>query len=322
MRLSEGIETYLMQKRTEGLLFNHGEECFLSFRRQVGNVQLSQVTARDVLRFLDERITSTATWRGKYQLLAQFFAFWTCRRMTSEFVMPPPRPAVRQTFVPYIFSRAELRALLRATAQTQKPKNLIDAHTFRAFLLLMYGTGSTVGEMLGLRCSDIDVRRRTVSIRSRNPSQTRKLPLGHDLHEAVRKYIRIRSRSGLASEYFFTTRNGGALLISTVNHNFRKVRQAAGVIRLDSIAQQPRMQDLRVTFAVHRITSWIRNGANLNRMLPALAVYMGQVGLGATEKYLLMTPEHYRKQLDVLSPKRGSTRWRDDKKLMAFLNAL
>jgi hypothetical protein len=57
-------------------------------------------------------------------------------------------------------------------------------------------------------------------------------------------------------------------------------------------------------------------------MLPALAVYMGQVGLGATEKYLLMTPEHYRKQLDVLSPKRGSTRWRDDKKLMAFLNAL
>jgi hypothetical protein len=57
-------------------------------------------------------------------------------------------------------------------------------------------------------------------------------------------------------------------------------------------------------------------------MLPALAVYMGQSGLGATDKYLLMTPEHFRKQLNLLSPKCGKTRWRDDKKLMQFLSTL
>jgi hypothetical protein len=57
-------------------------------------------------------------------------------------------------------------------------------------------------------------------------------------------------------------------------------------------------------------------------MLPALAVYMGQVGLGATEKYLLMTPEHFRKQLNMLSPKHGKKRWRDDKELMQFLSTL
>jgi hypothetical protein len=57
-------------------------------------------------------------------------------------------------------------------------------------------------------------------------------------------------------------------------------------------------------------------------MLPALAVYMGQSGLGATDKYLLMTPEHFCKQLNMLSPKCGKTRWRDDKKLMQFLSTL
>jgi hypothetical protein len=82
------------------------------------------------------------------------------------------------------------------------------------------------------------------------------------------------------------------------------------------------MDDLRITFAVHRITSWIRNGANLNRMLPALAAYMGQVGLGATDRYLLLTPERYRKQLDILSPMRGKKHWRDDKELMAFVRTL
>jgi integrase/recombinase XerD len=321
MKLSEGVEKYLLEKRTGGLLFNHGEACFLGFSRRVGDVELSQVTARDVLRFLDEPGTSTHTWLGKYQILERFFTFWACRRMMSELVMPPPRPAVRQTFVPYIYSRAELRALLCAARTIQTPKCLIDAQTLRAFLILLYGTGSSVGEMMDLKFSDVDIRTGTLTIRNRNPSRSRKLPLGHDLHEVVRKYIGFRSRHGLEGEYLLTTRKSQALSISTLTDTFRRARRAAGVVRRDS-AQQPRMQDLRITFAVHRITSWIRNGANLNRMLPALAVYMGQVGLGATEKYLLMTPEHFRKQLNMLSPRRGKKRWRDDKDLMAFLGAL
>jgi integrase len=322
MKLSEGIEKYLAQKRTGGLLFNHGEECFLAFCRRVGDMELSQVTPRDILRYLDERSTSTHTWRGRYQLLARFFSYWSCRNMAPELLMPPPKAAVRQTFVPYIYSRAELRALLSATTRSQTPKCLIDAQTLRAFLILLYGTGSSVGEMLALKFHDVDPNKGILTIRNRNPSRVRKLPLGRDLIEVVRKYIRFRSRYESESEYFFTSQKGLALSISTVCFTFRRLRKAAQVIRHDSIAQQPRMQDLRITFAVHRITSWIRNGANLNRMLPALAVYMGQVGLGATEKYLLMTPEHFRKQLNMLSPKRGRRRWRDDKELMQFLSTL
>jgi site-specific recombinase XerD len=58
---------------------------------------------------------------------------------------------VRQTFVPHIYTRAELRALLSATAQVQKRNSLIDAQTLRAFLILLYGTGSMLGEMIALR---------------------------------------------------------------------------------------------------------------------------------------------------------------------------
>lgn len=96
----------------------------------------------------------------------------------------------------------------------------------------------------------------------------------------------------------------------------------AGIVRNDQTRYQPRLGDLRFTFAVHRITSWIRNGANLNRMLPALAAYMGQAGLGATERYLSMTPERFRNNLDKLSPSRGRKSWRNDKELMCFLTSL
>jgi integrase/recombinase XerD len=322
MKLSEGIDKYVAQKRDMGLLFDHGEELFRGFYRRVGDLHLSQLTARDVLRFLDEPLTSTVTWRGKHQLLARFFSFWSCRKMASEFLMPPQRLPVRQTFVPHIYTRAEIRALLTATTQVQKKNSLIDAQTLRAFLILLYGTGSMSGEMLALRCVDVDVRNGFLTIQSRNNRRARRLPIGHDLQEVLRRYIRFRSRCGFESEYFFTTQNGRALARATVVQTFRRLRKTAGIVRRDSNAQQPRMHDLRITFAVHRITSWIRNGANLNRMLPALAVYMGQSGLGATDKYLLMTPEHFRKQLNMLSPKCGKTRWRDDKKLMLFLSGL
>jgi site-specific recombinase XerD len=54
---------------------------------------------------------------------------------------------------------------------------------------------------------------------------------------------------------------------------------------------QPRLHDLRHTFAVHRLTTWYQNGADVQRLLPKLSVYLGHVNLAGTQVYLSMTPE-------------------------------
>jgi integrase/recombinase XerD len=95
-----------------------------------------------------------------------------------------------------------------------------------------------------------------------------------------------------------------------------------GVVRNDGTVYRPRMLDLRSTFAVHRISSWIKQGADLNRLLPALAAYMGTASPESSEKYLSLTPERFRKELNKLSPQRGRKRWRDDPVLMKFLGSL
>jgi hypothetical protein len=69
---------------------------------------------------------------------------------------------------------------------------------------------------------------------------------------------------------------------------------------------------LRATFAVHRITSWIKRRDDLNLMLPALSAYMGNAGLESTERYLQLTPERFQDALNKLSPQDSRTRWRDD----------
>jgi integrase/recombinase XerD len=82
------------------------------------------------------------------------------------------------------------------------------------------------------------------------------------------------------------------------------------------------LQDLRPSFAVHRITSWIKSRKDLNRMLPALSAYMGLSGLGSTERYLTLAPERFRKELNVLSPNQKRMPWKKDLALMNFLKAL
>jgi integrase/recombinase XerD len=312
-----------MQKRAVGLKYQTEESTLTTLLKLLGDVPLSKVTTQDVLMFLDGQPSVTFSWRRKYRLLMYFFEFWSLREVMPALLMPTPRPAPRQIFVPHVYSREHIRSLLEATSTSQKRHScLISPQTFRALILLLYGTGVTVGEALGLRFADMDLKRGMLIIRNNRSDRSRQIPICRDLLDAIRRYVAWRSTLQIHCDRMFLKNDGYALVTTSLIINFRKLREIACVTRYDGSKNQPTMQDLRPTFAVHRITSWIRNGADLNRMLPALAVYMGHSGLGSTQKYLLMTPERFRRELNKLSPMRGKKRWREDKVLMTFLACL
>ena len=70
-----------------------------------------------------------------------------------------------------------------------------------------------------------------------------------------------------------------------------RLRRIAGIARHDESSYQPRLHDLRHSFAVHRVTAWYRQNKDVQRLLPALSTYLGHVDLSATQRYLTMTPE-------------------------------
>jgi site-specific recombinase XerD len=86
-------------------------------------------------------------------------------------------------------------------------------------------------------------------------------------------------------------RNGEAVLQCTLHNSFKRLRECAGVRRSDSSRYQPRLHDLRHAFAVHRLTAWYREGANVQRLVYHLSVYLGHAHLADTQVYLTMTPE-------------------------------
>lgn len=322
MRLSEAISAYVQHKRVDGLSFLAPGDDLVSFCKHVGDLPLDKVTSEHVLRYLDGARTVN-TKRRKHSLLQRFFDYWSRRRQMPHLVLPAPPPSEHRTFTPFVFSRSEIHLLLEETAICQKRRNcLIDAHTLRMLVLTLYATGALCGEILSLRRRDIAFKESRIKIHRTNPARSRCIPIQRDLRNELKAFLWLRHRIRIDDKPIFLTTAGEPITVACLDHTFRRLRRLAGITRTDNSNYQPRLHDLRTTFAVHRISSWIRAGIDLDRMLPALAVYMGNVWLGSTEKYLAMTPERFRKQLQMVSPQRGRKKWRNDPELMRFLDSL
>jgi integrase/recombinase XerD len=323
VKLSIAVDQYVARKRADGFAFKNEETRLARFCKSSGDLDISDLNSGHIAAYLDGSEVAIVTWRLKYFLLLRFLEFLNRRKAIPLIEMPLLKPAVRQTFVPYIYTQQEIARLLAATSSCQQGQNcIIHAQTFHALLLTLYATGARVGEVVGLGTKDLDFKTGMLRIKNSGLKSGRVIPLNRQLLELLRSYVNWRARESIPGNHLFVNENGCPITTSNARNNFNRLCRVAGVTRSTGVPAKTRLHDMRQTFAVHRITSWIRSGNDLNRMLPALAAYMGQVGLGSTESYLHLTPERFRKHLDKLSAHQSGGNWRDDERLMSFLAGL
>ena len=212
---------------------------------------------------------------------------------------PPPsrRPITARTAVPFVYSVSELRKLLDSTSLRRRstPREF-SSHTFRTLLLFLYGTGARMNETLFLRQQDIDLRKGTITFHRPPPAVGRTIPIGAHLCGVLRAYANAFDCRG-DRRAFFTRRDGKPVRAIDLTVSFQKLRRQAGVARLTVTHRKPQIRDLRRTFAVHCIRTWLREGKDLRSMLPLLGAYLGHASLASTEAYLAVTPERFRVQL-------------------------
>ena len=323
MTLAEGIAEYLVRKRALGMRHVTEQSILKSFLKFAGNVALDHEIENDVLLFLELTSRTAAVKASKCRLLIRFYTFWHLRELARPLNIPTPKTTAVNARVPYVYSENQVRLLLNAADECQgRSTSAMAGQSLRVLVLLLYSTGMTIREALELRADAFDAPSELLEIHCARHRNTRTIPLCQDLCKELAKYELWKSRVASKSSYFIATAHGRPLSPSTLVTMFQRLRRIA----LPMTAQSPHvrviLQDMRPTFAVHRITAWIRCGADMNRLLPALAVYMGLTGLESTQKYMALTPERFRTELNKLSPAGSSERWADDKQLMAFLNTL
>lgn len=188
---------------------------------------------------------------------------------------------------PYLYSPAEIRALLDATDTLRPP---LRAATYRTLLGLLAVTGMRVGEALALDDVDVDLPGRTLTIRHAK-GDSRRLPLHPTTTEALGAYARVRRQlcPAPAQPSFFVSTLGTRVIYQCVFETFTKLRTIAG---LDEHRPRPRMHDLRHSFAVGTLVDWHRAGVeDVAARLPLLQTWLGHRHPASTYYYLQAAPE-------------------------------
>jgi integrase/recombinase XerD len=294
MKLHALVEAYIDYKQSLGMRFRSQAAVLRAFKRALGDIALAEVKPESVLAFIAGTGPITARWRENHRVLGGFYRYAIGRGFTTLSPLPTDIPRPPTPLTPYIYTVEELKRLLAATERLQTPLSPLLASTMRTLVLLLYGTGMRVGEALSLTLADVDLEDRVLRVCDAKFFKTRLVPIGPRLTRVLSAYRSERCRlpllAGEASA-FLATRTGLHLDYKRVSKLFGRLRQAAQIRREASARYQPRIHDLRHSAAVHRVIAWYRAGADVQRLLPQLATYLGHVDVASTQCYLTMTAD-------------------------------
>ena len=292
MMLSALADQYVAHKRSMGIRFHTEARTLRSFCRTMGDIAVAEITADRVRAYIAGTDPVTRFWHRKHEVLRGFYRFAMARGYATNSPLPKIIPKPPQ-FVPYIYSQEELQRLLDATACCESPRSKLQPYTLRMLLLLLYGVGLRISEALSLTLANVDLPAGLLTIRESKFYKSRLVPMSPALTGALGVYLEQRAKEHPTKPdtALFLTRAATPVVRHTAENVFSRLRVRAGVTRHDGSRYQPRLHDLRHAFAVHRLVSWYRQGADVQRLLPQLATFLGHVHISATQRYLTMTPE-------------------------------
>lgn len=295
MTINDLVTRYVAFRRKLGERCNSTEEILRTFCRACGpQTQVSHIRLKTVAAFLAGDGPITGSWHIRHSALKGFFRFAVSRGYLKKAPLPTKLPKRPPIMTPYIYTREELRRLLEAIPSCQHSHHCIEPPTLRAMLLLLYGAGLRRSEVLKLSVADVDLQNGLLTIRESKFSKSRLVPIGSHLTKVLGDYAdwRMATHPAVsAGSHFFISRHARVIDRRSLNRAFKRLREHAGIHRTDGAHHQPRLHDLRHAFAVHRLTTWYRQGADVQRLIYHLSVYLGHVRLAHTQVYLTMIPE-------------------------------
>lgn len=289
MKLQQLIQQYLNWRETLGWRPLASGGHLGAFGRFIGeDLDIADVRPVQVAAFLKGAGKVTLSWHHKYGTLRLFYRWATDRGYVDQSPLPDVIPKRSSAFVPYIYTRDELRRILQAFDDVCPPGSLLDPVTARTIVMTLYGAGLRRQEAINLNSTDVNWNDSRLTIRDTKFGKTRLVPFGPQLGRALASYSRTRLQT--AQGPFFSSTKGERIAPQNLQRYFRRSCARANVRRVDNSRFQPRLHDLRHTFAVHRLLSWYEQGADVQQLLPYLATYLGHVGMQSTQSYLTMTP--------------------------------
>lgn len=193
---------------------------------------------------------------------------------------------------PYIFSEKEVLLLMKGASKLYSPDKLRGI-SISAMIGLLWSTGMRPNEVCALCDFDVDLENAVITIRETKFSKTRLIPLHQSAAKALWKYkiLREKLRVNLNDGHFFLSTGGYEMRLRNLEYAMQIIRVKLPSCSENRNRRQPRLYDMRHSFACHTLLRWLESGVDVNTKMPYLSTYLGHVKIADTYWYLSGTPE-------------------------------
>ena len=240
---------------------------FLAFYGKSGKSDIEKIERVDLEGFIEheqDRGLRISTVRTRLACIIAFLHFLMEQEIIPDSVLKRGIKLKLPDVLPRAMNPADVRKLLFA----------IDNIRDRALILLLLRTGMRIGEALGLRLNDLDIRDRKLHLfEGEKNSMGRVLYLSDDALFAIKLWLRRRDKN---KEFIFYGQSNGHLCYSTGRNLFVKYLKKAG---LDQKGYT--VHCLRHTFASELLNAGMR--------LECLQQLLGHQDIEVTRRYARLT---------------------------------
>lgn len=210
----------------------------------------------------------------------------------AEF-LPASYARDKRTFVPYVFSSAELTTFFDATDRLKewhcgdRFAPVVAPVLFR----LMYTSGLRPSEVRGIRNEDVRLQSGEIYIHNNKTKKERIIVVSDDMLRLLYEYENAKHCFFARTKYYFSRADGLQYTGQQLRAIFDKCWHEANPCIEKSKLPPARPYDLRHTFASAVLQKWLNEGKDLYSALPYLRAYMGHEHFEDTAYYIHIIPD-------------------------------
>jgi integrase len=287
--LRSAVHDYLTVRRQLGFELKEPERRLLDYVSFMERARAEHVTSELALMWATSVQAHPHRWRRRLGVVRGFARYLSTIDPQTEVPSPELIRATLPRVAPYLYSQAEITALMGA-ARALTPR--LRAATFETVIGLLAVSGLRRGEALALDRADVDLDDGALHVRAAKLNKQREVPLHNSTTLALREYSRLRDQNlpGASSPAFFVSPQGSRLTGGAFTATFAKLIREIGLDGRGERAR-PRAHDLRHSFAVATLIDWYHADENIDAKLPLLSTFLGHVDPVSTYWYLQASPE-------------------------------
>jgi integrase/recombinase XerD len=284
------LERYLVIRRSVGFKLARAELLLADYLRHLDAIGAEVITTDNAFAWASLPANGSSEWWGYRLSVVRAFARYL-HALDPVHEVPPAGllPARTHRAVPYLYSDADIAALLAAARELASP---LRAATFETLVGLLMVSGLRIGEALHLDRDDVDLEDGVLHIRQTKFGKSREVPLHPSTVDALAAYARRRDQLSPrpCDPSFFISTTGTRLRYDNVHLAWLDLVRRAGLAPR-SARCRPRPHDTRHSFAVRTLLGWYRDGVDVAAAMPLLSTYLGHVHPANTYWYLSAAPE-------------------------------